>query len=223
MIGAAVAGCENVNTWPVLGTPGDTAVLAAPIMLPDHPSLAPESLGNLFDNTEIEEALLLHVHALSDGEREQIAEQDPAVREMIERAAATTPEDMISLHGKLTPAGQTDNRGGFESAHQTTPPMPSDPGPPAEPGHPNPGEATLEVGGLTLRKGGKVLLRPGSERDVYDRMLDGRVATIERLYIDYEDGAHVAVTIDDDPAQELFRETGRYLFFKPAELEAVTK
>ncbi len=77
-------------------------------MLPDHPSLAPESLGNLFDNTEIEEALLLHVHALSDGEREEIAEQDPAVREMIERAAAATPEDMISLHGKLTPAGQTD-------------------------------------------------------------------------------------------------------------------
>ena len=35
--------------------------------------MAPESLGNLFDNTEIEEALLLHVQALSDSEREQIA------------------------------------------------------------------------------------------------------------------------------------------------------
>ena len=29
------------------------------------------------------------------------------------------------------------------------------------------------------------------------------------------------MTIDDDPAQELFRETGRYLFFKAGELEAV--
>ena len=44
-------------------------MLGAAIMLPDHPELAPESLGNLFDNTEIEEALLLHVHALSEDER----------------------------------------------------------------------------------------------------------------------------------------------------------
>ena len=27
------------------------------------------------------------------------------------------------------------------------------------------------------------------------------------------------MTVDDDPAQELFRETGRYLFFKPDEVE----
>ena len=63
----------NVNTWPVLATPDDDAVLGAAIVLPDHPQLAPESRGNLFDNTEIEEALLLHVHALTDAEREEIA------------------------------------------------------------------------------------------------------------------------------------------------------
>ena len=40
-------------------------------MLPDHPQIAPESRGSLFDSTEIEEALLLHVLALSDGERER--------------------------------------------------------------------------------------------------------------------------------------------------------
>jgi hypothetical protein len=221
--GAAVSGCENVNTWPVLATPGDDAVLAAPILLPEHPSVAPESLGNLFDNTEIEEALLLHVQTLTASEREQIAAQDETVREMIQRAAAATPEQMISLHGKLTPADNATARGGFGSAHQATPPMPSDPGPPPEPGHPNPGEAELEIGGFTFRKGAKVVLRPGTERDVYDRMLDGRTATIERLYLDYEDGAHVAVTVDDDPAQELFRETGRYLFFKARELEAVVE
>ena len=71
----------------------DDACSGAAIVLPDHPQIAPESRGDLFDSTEIEEALLLHVHALSDAEREEIAEQDPAVREMIERAAATTPED----------------------------------------------------------------------------------------------------------------------------------
>ena len=64
----------------------DDAVLGAAIVLPDHPQLAAASRGSLFDATEIEEALLLHVHALSDGERTAIAAGDPAVAAMIERA-----------------------------------------------------------------------------------------------------------------------------------------
>ena len=50
-----------------------TCCSAPPMVLPDHPQLAPESRGDLFDGTEIEEALLLHVLALSDAEREEIA------------------------------------------------------------------------------------------------------------------------------------------------------
>ena len=57
-------GCESVNTFPVLATDADDALLGAAIVLPDHPRLAPESRGDLFDGTEIEEALLLHVLAL---------------------------------------------------------------------------------------------------------------------------------------------------------------
>ena len=78
--------CDSVNTWPVLASPEDDVMVGAAIVLPDHPQIAPESRGNLFDNTEIEEALVLHVHALSDGERAEIEEQDPAVKEMIDRA-----------------------------------------------------------------------------------------------------------------------------------------
>ena len=95
------SGRESVNIWPVLATPSDDTVLGAAIVLPDHPQIAPESRGNLFDNTEIEEALVLHVHALSEREREQAALQDPAVREMLERALATTPEEIVGLHGRL--------------------------------------------------------------------------------------------------------------------------
>ena len=40
-------------------------------------------------------------------------------------------------------------------------------------------------------------------------------ATIERIYLDYEDGAHIAVTVDDDPAQELFRRRGATCSFAP--------
>ena len=94
------SGGESVNIWPVLATPSDDAILGAAIVLPDHPQIAPASQGNLFDNTEIEEALLLHVHSLTDAERAQAGE-DPAVREMIERALAVTPEQIIALHGEL--------------------------------------------------------------------------------------------------------------------------
>jgi hydrogenase maturation protease len=71
-------------------------------MLPEHPRIAPESRGDLFDGTEIEEALLLHVLALSDDERASIERDDPAVRAMIERAAAATPAEILALHGRMT-------------------------------------------------------------------------------------------------------------------------
>ena len=76
-------------------------VIGAAIVLPDHPQIAPESRGSLFDSTEIEEALLLHVQVLSDAERAEIEQQDPAVREMIARAAAATPADIVALHGRV--------------------------------------------------------------------------------------------------------------------------
>ena len=95
------APCDSVNTWPVLASPEDDVMLGAAIVLPDHPQIAPESRGNLFDNTEIEEALVLHVQALSDDERAEIEHQDPAVREMIERACAVTPEELLKLHGRV--------------------------------------------------------------------------------------------------------------------------
>ena len=72
--------CASVNTFPVLASAGDDAVLGAAIVLPDHPQIAPESRGGLFDSTEIEEALLLHVQVLSDSELEDIERHDPAVR-----------------------------------------------------------------------------------------------------------------------------------------------
>jgi hypothetical protein len=180
---------ENLNSYPVLATPEDDAVLGAAIVLPDHPQLAPESAGNLFDGTEIEEALLLHVQALSEAEREEIVQQDPAVRDMIERAAAATPEDLKRLHGRVTMRD------------------------------PRAGESEARAGGVTFRRGAKVVLRPDPERDPYDRMLNGRGATVERIYVDFDDRVHLGVSIDDDPGRDLMRESGRFHFFKPEEVE----
>ena len=186
---AAVAACENVNTWPVLASPEDDVALGAAMFLPDHPRIAPESLGGLFDSTEIEEALLLHVQTLSEAERAEIAAQDPKVRETIERAERATPEQLASLHGRL------------------------------ERGHPRLGEHSATVAGREVSRGDRVTLRPRPRGDPYDTILAGRAATVERIYVDYEDGVHLGVTVDDDPGQELMRECGRYLFFRPGEVE----
>ncbi len=82
-----------------------------------------------------------------------------------------------------------------------------------------PGEAEVTVDGTTFRLGDAVALRLDARSDPYDRILDGRRATIERIYLDYEDKLYFGVTIDDDPGQELMRETGRFLFFFTGEIE----
>lgn len=91
----------SVNIWPVLATADDDCVLGAAIVLPDHPQIAPGSFGSLFDNTEIEEALMLHVHTLSEEEREQAAAADPAVAAMLQRALSVSTAEIVSLHSGL--------------------------------------------------------------------------------------------------------------------------
>lgn len=96
-----VSGCKNINSWPVLATEDDDAVLGAAIMLPEHPQIAPESKVNFFDNTEIEEALILHAQTLSDDMLAEIEQQEPAVKEMIARAREVSSEDLLKMHGRL--------------------------------------------------------------------------------------------------------------------------
>jgi hypothetical protein len=83
-----------------------------------------------------------------------------------------------------------------------------------------PGTDRITYKGIEYRKGDKVRLRLGQRRsDASDFMLDRKVATIENIYIDYEDKIHLAVTVDDDPGQDMRRELGYYLYFSPEEVE----
>lgn len=216
--------CESVNTFPVLASDADDVVLGAAIVLPDHPQIAPESRGGLYDSTEIEEALLLHVQALSDAERAEIERHDPAVREMVARAAAATPADILALHGGLTlrdPGCEAvrlrDPGGGAVRSPVTTAP----PEEPPDLADPRAGEEQVEVAGVHFRRGAKVRIRPGPDADLHARMLAGRTATIERILIDYDGRPHLGLTIDDDPGQELLRDSGRFLFFFAPEVEVL--
>jgi hypothetical protein len=95
--------CRNVGTWPVLvGEPWErSTMLSSPIILYDHPRVAPESRGDLFDATEIDEILTLRAQTLTDEERREASSADPRVRALLERTSELTEQDVARLHGAL--------------------------------------------------------------------------------------------------------------------------
>lgn len=99
--GDLVAGCRNVGVFPVLvgEEPERSMMLCAPIILYDYPSIAPESEGDFFDGTEMDEMLTLRVLTLTDEEKQEMRKGDPRARRILERTEALTEEAMLKAHG----------------------------------------------------------------------------------------------------------------------------
>jgi hypothetical protein len=96
---AAAGACHNEGTWPVLvGEPGarDT-LLSSPIILEDHPRIAPESPGDLFDGGEIDALLTLNILSLTDEEKAEMRGTDPRAREILERTEALSEDELMRL------------------------------------------------------------------------------------------------------------------------------
>jgi hypothetical protein len=93
--------CRNVGCWPVLvGDEGDRdTMLSAPIILYDYPQIAPESPGELFDGTEIDEILTLRIMTLTDQEKQAMAAVDQRARAVLARTESLDNEQMLGLHG----------------------------------------------------------------------------------------------------------------------------
>ena len=100
---AAAAGCQNAGAWPVLvGEEGQRdLVLSAPIILYDYPQIAPESAGDLFDGTEIDEILALRILTMTDAEKLEVRNGDDRARRILERTEMLPPEHFQKLHGAL--------------------------------------------------------------------------------------------------------------------------
>jgi hypothetical protein len=77
---------------------GDDSMLSSPIILEDHPRIAPESPGDLFDGGEIDGLLAFNILALSDWEKEEMR-ADPRTREILERTENLTKEQLWTLSG----------------------------------------------------------------------------------------------------------------------------
>ena len=174
------AGPESVNTFPVLATDDDDALLGAAIMLPDHPQLAPESRGDLFDGTEIEEALLLHVLALSDDEREAIARPTRRCARWSRAPPPPRPRTSSPCTGETLP--RPERRRTAAAARRA-----------------RRGRGRRSTASPTAAATRSCCAR--ATRDPYDRILDGRTATIERIYFDYETSSTSASRSTTIPAR----------------------
>jgi hypothetical protein len=157
------AGCRNRGTWPVLlGHPGRNTspmLLAAPIILYDHPEIAASSPGDFFDGTEIDELLTLRLLTLTDGEKVEILSQGGPGKALLERTES-------------------------------------------------------------LGIGATVRLHPSCRADILDLALAGKEATVRGVERDYEGRTYIAVTLNDDPGQDLGA-FGHRFFMRPDELEPI--
>ncbi len=99
----AAAACHNIGTWPVLaGREGERALmLSSPIILYDYPQIAPESRGDFYDGTEMDEMLTLRVLTLTDAEKQEMRDSDERGREILDRTETLPPEHAAKLHGAI--------------------------------------------------------------------------------------------------------------------------
>ncbi|MFJ8672129.1 hypothetical protein [Streptomyces sp. NPDC093589] len=221
----AVAACHNEHAWPVLaGEPGRAdVVLSSPIILEDHPAIAPESPGALYDSLEIDEILALRTAALTDQEKREARGTDPRAAEVIDLAESMPPEVLERLHGAVRALREVTGPG------PTPPPdlVPDVPG--AQPGTPwwdpesdrsvDPVRDRITVEGRSVGAGSRVLLKPGKRRtDAQDLFLHGRSAHVEAVLHDVDGGVHLAVTVEGDPGVDIRRAQGRFLYFQPDEV-----
>jgi hypothetical protein len=127
-----VAGCSNTGTWPVLAGPQEcgSLMMSSPIILYDHPEVAPESAGDLFDATEIDEILTLRTLAMTDEEKAEARSTDPRAAGLLDRLDGMPPEMLEKMHGAiryLAPAVRPVQRGPAEPAEYRTPGEMTDP------------------------------------------------------------------------------------------------
>jgi len=239
--------CRNAFTFPVLGgeppaedtgtgATGDL-LLSAPIILPDHPQVAPESPGDLHDAAEIDEILTLRTMLLTDEEKLEARATDPRAAAILDRVDTMPPEVFARLHGAVrslkpvAPAAEPAVSAAGATASGTGPSTLVDE--PITPGAERPAwwqegadaglsptTDTVLVDGVPLKGGSRVRLRPrGRGADAQDMFLVGRTAKVAAVFHDVDGSTHLAVTLDDDPASELHTWYGRFHYFRPDELE----
>ncbi|MGW0176463.1 hypothetical protein ACWDUM_21765 [Rhodococcus sp. NPDC003322] len=224
-------GCTHSRCFPVLAgdhdpaTPGEAeTMLVSPIILYDHPRIADQSGGDLFDATEIDEILTLRVLTLTDDEKAEARATDPRAGRIVDRCEKMTPADMQALHGILRdPHGDIACDPHGDGGLIPDVPDGVDWWTPEADTSVRPETDGVLVGGVRVAKGSLVRLHPSRRADAQDLFFAGRIARVSTVHADVDGDTHVGVVLVDDPAADLHDWYGRYLYFAPDELEPITR
>jgi hypothetical protein len=189
--------------------------LVSPIILYDHPEIAEQSKGALYDSTEIDEILTLRVMTMTDEEKAQARATDPLAAKIIDRCDSMSPEAMMNLHGVLR------NPHAMAGPGALIPEIPEgiDWWDPLADNAVRPDIDAVLVNGVPVMRGSRVLLRPSRRADAQDIFFAGMTARVTSVHEDVDGDQHVGVVIEDDPAADLHDWYGRYLYFAPDEVE----
>jgi len=213
--------CNNIGAWPVLV--GDEekqerdALLSSPIIMYDYPKIAPESAGNLFDGTEIDEILSLRIKTLTNQEKNEMRNADQYARRLLDRTEALSDDQFLALHGRMK---QTSSPQRFADRDLTEPPF-------------QPGSFDDQIFGSSvrlegvakgnryLRVGDRVRIRPKTRGDVIDLAIAGKEAFIEAVEQDAEGRIHLGLVLEEDPGRDLgfLRQPGHRFFYGLEEVE----
>ncbi len=213
----AAGRCRQQRCFPVLvGPTGSTdVVMGSPIILYDHPEIAEQSAGALFDSTEIDEILSLRVMTMTDAEKAEARATDLRAAAIIDRCDHLSPETLRDLHGVLRdphrdappPAGTDFETGDVPwwdpAADQSV----------------QPGTDSVVIAGVSVARGSLVRVHPSRRADAQDLFFADQVARVTAVLADVDGGTHVALVLVDDPAADLHEEAGRFFYFAPEELE----
>jgi hypothetical protein len=203
--------CKNVGTWPVLVGDEDkrerSTMLSSPIILYDYPKIAPESAGSLFDGTEIDEILSLRLRTLTDNEKFEMRHLDEHARRVLERTDALSEDALLKMHGVVSNR-KDDAPIEFDDFFGASTRLES-----------------LTVGGVHLKAGDRVRIRPKSRADVMDVALAGQTAIIEAVEQDMEKRVHLALVLENDPGKDLgmMRQPGHRFFYGLDEVEPLAE
>nr|WP_090345102.1 hypothetical protein [Mycolicibacterium malmesburyense]CRL77150.1 hypothetical protein CPGR_04204 [Mycolicibacterium malmesburyense] len=217
----AAARCRQHRCFPVLAGPAPhrDLVLASPIILYDHPEIAEQSKGALYDSTEIDEILTLRVMTMTDEEKAQARATDERAAAIIDRCDAMSPEAMLDLHGVLRDPHASSREPGL------IPEIPAG----AEWWDPTadaavrPDSDAVLVNDTRVARGSRVRLHPCRRADAQDLFYADKIARVTSVHEDVDGEHHIGVVIEDDPGAELHDWYGRYLYFAPDEIEPLVE
>ena len=184
--------------------------------------VAPESQGDLFDATEIDEILALRVLTLTDEEKAEARGTDPRAAAIVDRCDDMPPEVWARLHGAIRFVAPSSRPVADADAGGAVTPSAAVVGSGGSTARSTRGPTPCWIGGVEVGKGTQVRLRPSRRADAHDMFLAGLAATVAGVFHDVDGERARRRHARRRPRHRgMLAWQGRYLYFHPDEIEVL--